>query len=132
MVCDMTAKQSDSPVARAERTRSGRTYLPGCDIIERENELTLVADIPGVRSESLEISFERGLLSIHARIDPSREEGRRYLHREYGVGDFHREFQIGDGIDADRIEAELSSGVLTLHLPKAAKILPRKIAVKAE
>jgi HSP20 family protein len=58
-------------------------------------------------------------------------EHTNYLLREYGVGDFRRTFQIGEGIDAAKIAAELREGVLTVHLPKAPELMPRKIAVKA-
>lgn len=131
MVSDLATNKPESSVTKAERTRSGRTYVPNCDIIERENELLLLADIPGVRAEDMEISYERGLLSIQGRICPTRREGHAFLHREYGVGDFSRSFQIGEGIDAGRIEAEVKNGVLTLRLPKAPSVMPRKIAVKA-
>lgn len=136
MVCDMVKNknksENESPAARNAGTEPPRTYLPACDVIEKESELLLLADMPGVRAEDIEISFERGLLTIHATGTPKREAGRKYLHREYGVGDYHRSFQIGDEIDAGRIEADFKSGVLTLRLPKSVDVLPRKIAVKAE
>ena len=132
MVSDLATNKPESTVTKAERTRSGRTYVPSCDIIEQENELLLLADIPGVRAEDLDISYERGLLTIQGRVSTERQKGRAMLHHEYGVGDFSRSFQIGEGIDAGRIEAEVKNGVLTLHLPKAASVMPRKIAVKAE
>lgn len=136
MVCDIVKNENknenESSAAQAGRSESARTYMPGCDVIEKENELVLMADIPGVRAEDIEVSFERGLLTIHAAVSPTSEAGRKYLHREYGVGDYHRSFQIGEGIDAGRIEADFKNGVLTLRLPKSVDVLPRKIAVKAE
>lgn len=136
MVCDIVKNknksESESQVARNGRSESPRTFLPSCDVIEKESELLLLADIPGARAEDIEVSFERGLLTIHATGNPTREDGRKYLHREYGIGDYHRSFQIGDEIDAGRIEADFKCGVLTLRLPKSDDVLPRKIAVKAE
>lgn len=131
MVSDLTNNRSDESVRRVERAREGRTYLPNCDIIEKDNELLVLADMPGVRADQLDIQYERGLLTIQGRVDRDRDASRNYVVREYGVGDFHRSFEIGEGIDASRIEAEIRDGVLTLHLPKSEKLRPRKIAVKA-
>lgn len=131
MVSDLVNEKRDTAtVTRAERTHEGRTYLPYCDILERENELLIHADMPGVRTEDIDINYERGLLTLQGRVDPRRED-RRFLMREYGVGDYHRSFEVGEGIDDSRIEAEVKDGVLTLHLPKAESIRPRKIAVRS-
>ncbi len=126
-----TIDKRESTVTRAERTRDGRAYLPNCDIIEKSDELLLVADVPGSRPDSIDVNYERGQLTLQARIDPDPDQDRRnYLLREYGIGDFCRTFQIGEGIDASRIEAEIKDGVLTLHLPKADSVKPRRIVVK--
>ncbi|RIK68134.1 MAG: heat-shock protein SP21 [Planctomycetota bacterium] len=131
MVSDITTQERrELPVTRAERTREGRTYVPNCDIIERESELVILADLPGVRAEDVDVNFERGMLTIQGRVDRSRESGRTFMHQEYGVGDFYRTFEIGEGIESSKIEAELKDGVLTLHLPKSEAIRPRKIAVR--
>jgi HSP20 family protein len=63
-------------------------------------------------------------------VAPRTSEQGRYFLREYGVGDFQRNFEVGEQIDAERISAEYSDGVLTLHLPKVVAARPRKIAVK--
>ncbi len=131
MVSDITAQERhETPVTRAERTREGRTYVPNCDIIEQENELVILADLPGVRAEAVDVNFERGMLTIQGRVDRGRETGQTFMHQEYGVGDFYRTFEIGEGIDSSKIEAELKDGVLTLHLPKSEAVRPRKIAVR--
>lgn len=114
-----------------ERMRAGRTYIPNVDIIEQDDKLLLLADMPGVKPDGVDIQYERGELTIHGKVAPRQDpENTNYLLREYGVGDFYRVFQIGEGIDADKIEAELRDGVLTLHLPKAQELMPRKIALK--
>ena len=63
---------------------------------------------------------------------PARHEGVDYLLCEYGVGDFYRAFTISEQIDWQKIAAELKNGVLTVHLPKAETVKPRKITVKGE
>ncbi len=124
-------KKTGSEVTRAERTRSGRAYLPDVDIVEMPDKLLLVADVPGCRGEDIDVSFENGTLTINGRVDARQPEDTVYLWREYGLGDFHRSFEISEAIDASRITAECRAGVLTLHLPKAESARPRKITVRA-
>ena len=117
-------------VDEPERIRSGRTYVPAVDIIERRDELLLLADVPGAQAEDIDIQYERGELTLTARVTPRQSAPPTYLLNEYGVGDFVRTFQVGEGIDAAKIQAEVNSGVLTLRLPKAETAKTRKIAVK--
>jgi HSP20 family molecular chaperone IbpA len=114
-----------------ERTRSGRTYSPAVDIIEKPDELLLLADVPGAKADGIDIHYERGELTLTARVDERQPEVSNWVLREYGVGDFVRTFQVGEGIDAAKIKAEVTGGVLTLHLPKAEAAKTRRIAVKA-
>lgn len=122
-------KTPASDVAPAEHTRSGYYFQPNVDILEGEDELTVLADVPGATAEGIDLNFEDGTLTIHAKVPP-RNEGVDFLVREYGVGDFHREFRVNETIDVGRISAELADGVLTLHLPKVEAARPRKITVK--
>lgn len=113
-----------------ERMNPRRAYVAPVDILEKSDELLLLVDVPGARADGIDVDFELGTLSIHATVEPRQDEREtRYLIREYGVGDFDRSFQVGDGIDAEKIRAEYRDGVLTVHLPKAEAIKPRKIAV---
>lgn len=123
--------EATKPQGNAELTRNAPTFRPLVDIVEAQDELLVFADVPGTRGEDLEIDFDKGTLTIHAKV-ADRTEKNGYLVREYGVGDFHRVFQVGEAIDAARITAELTNGVLTLHLPKIEAVKPRKIAVKTE
>jgi len=118
-------------ISSAEHTRSGRYYRPNVDILEKADELLVVADVPGADGDSIDVGFEDGTLTIHAKVGPRQPAETRYLVREYGIGDFWRTFQVSEAIDASKISAEYADGVLTLHLPKAEAIKPRKIAVKA-
>jgi HSP20 family protein len=111
----------------AEVTR-GVTYTPRVDILETEEELLLYADLPGVKQGDVDIRFESGELTLHARRAPSKMTGA--VAWENPVGDFFRAFRISEQIDAGKIWAELKNGVLTLHLPKLEAAKPRKIAVR--
>jgi HSP20 family molecular chaperone IbpA len=77
-------------VGRPEVTR-GVSYTPRVDIRETEEELTLFADLPGAKSEDVDVRFENGELCLQARC-PARQQGTSYLLSEYGVGDFYRAF----------------------------------------
>ncbi len=113
-----------------ERTRSGRAYRPHVDILDREGELLLVADMPGLKIDEIEVRFEDGELTIHGRTPPRQSENTIYLAQEYGIGDFYRTFRVSEDIDASKITAQYENGVLQLRLPKAASTMPRRIKVQ--
>lgn len=103
---------------------------PPCDVYENNDEILIVADVPGVTSDALDIHLDKGELSIAARRDLPVKEG-SFLGVEYRGCDIQRRFAMPGGIDADKISAELRNGVLLLHLPKAEALKPRQIAVRA-
>src|SRR5262245_61687368 len=116
-----TQTKQPNGVVTLEQTRYGATYTPRVDIFEHQEELLLYADLPGVRTEDLDLRFENGELVIHGRCE-ARQGETHYLAQEYGVGDYYRAFTIGEAIDPSRISAELKHGVLTVHLPKSEKL----------
>jgi HSP20 family protein len=124
-----TALQTHEPAdtLAAEVTR-GLTYTPRVDILETEEDLLLFADLPGVKEGDVDIRFENGELTLHARRAPAKMTGA--LLWENQVGDFFRAFRISEQVDTGKIWAELKTGVLTLHLPKVEAAKPRKITVR--
>jgi HSP20 family protein len=112
-----------------ERTWGGTCFTPRVDIHETAKELVLVADMPGVRPDDIDLRYERGELQLHGRVQP-RERPGNFLLAEYEEGDFYRVFSIHESIDASRIEAECKHGVLTVHLPKVEALQPRQIQVQ--
>ncbi len=118
-------------VTRQEPTRGTPRFRPAVDIVETADELRVLADVPGANPESIDINFERGVLTIHARIENRQPEGASFLLREYGIGDYYRAFEVTENVDGGRISAEYREGVLTLRLPKAEKAKARKIEVRA-
>jgi HSP20 family protein len=119
-------------VATGEQTRGGPYYRPNVDIYESADELVLEADVPGAKSDDIDVHFEDGSLAIHVRVPQRRSDNVEFLRREYGIGDYYRTFRVSEQIDATRISADYKDGVLTLHLPKVEAVKPRKIKVKAE
>lgn len=129
MATDVRTEKADQNAA--EQTRTGQWFRPAVDIVEQANELLIVADMPGASSDSIDIDFEDGVLTIEGKVAPRYEEKTNFLLYEYGVGSFHRTFRVSEHIDAGRIHAEYKYGVLTIHLPKVEAAKPRKIQVQA-
>jgi HSP20 family molecular chaperone IbpA len=114
-----------------EGTRAGLSFRPDVDILESPDEFLVCADLPGVGEDGVSVELHEGELSIDARLTVEPEPAWRPLHQEYRLGGYHRRFRLSDRVDAQRISAEMRDGVLTLHLPKAARHRPRQIEVRA-
>lgn len=125
MSTEMVKQEDRSP----ERVSERPAMAPLVDLYENNDELLLVADLPGVTKEGLHIQFHDGVLSLEGRREIARE-GATLVRAEYRVADFVRHFTVPDGIDVEKIDASMSDGVLKLRLPKAAALKPRKIEIK--
>jgi HSP20 family protein len=122
----LDANKQTTPTSPATRAV---TVTPRADVLETDDDFLLLADMPGVTPENVDIRFENGELTVHGRRAPGHEEKSRALW-EYEVTNYFRTFRLTEHIAADRIEAGLKNGVLTLRLPKAEAVKPRRIAVK--
>jgi len=112
-----------------ERIRENRTVTPAVDIYENNNEILLIADVPGVSPKGLNVHLDNGELTIEAsRIA---EIQGTVLVQGYQNLDFLRVFKVPNTIDAAKISAELRNGVLNIHLPKVETLRPRRIEVKS-
>jgi HSP20 family protein len=107
------------------------TFTPPIDIHEEPEGLVLEADLPGATEQGLHIQLEENVLNLYARIEPLAPQGARLVHEEYRPGDYHRSFILSDEVDRERITAELTNGVLRLHLPKADRARTRRIEIKS-
>ena len=112
-----------------EKIQQRAFAAPAVDIYENADELLLVADLPGVDKDELTIHFEKGQLTIEGRRKAGAEGAARAI--EFRALDFRRTFSVPQGINAERIAADLAAGVLRVHLPKADALKPRQIPVKA-
>lgn len=124
-------KQEMETTEGVERTRATRVYVPRVDILSDANGIILLADLPGVDENSVDITVEKQVLTITGYVSTTIPEGYELVRNEYGIGDFHRSFTLPDEIDRDGIEASISHGVLRLNLPKAPEAQAKKITVKA-
>ena len=129
----MVTTTTTAPERAAERTadggREGQTFQPAVDVCDRGADVTIVADVPGARADGIDVSFDDGVLTVHADVPPRSLPGNP-LVREYGVGDYRRAFRLGEGFDASQITAECRAGVLTIRVPRLAAVRPRKIEVR--
>jgi HSP20 family protein len=114
----------------AERTRERRAFIPRVDIYETGEAIEVVADMPGVDADSLEISLEKSILTINGYVEEEQAEGYTLAYAEYRTGDYVRSFTLSNQIDQSKIEAKVKDGVLRLHLPKVEPTT-KKIAVSA-
>jgi HSP20 family protein len=105
-----------------------RFVAPEVNIIENEAQFVLEADMPGVNKEGLEVTLEGNELTLTGHRQEGQVKG-NLVHRESRAADFRRIFELAPDIDATRIAAQIDSGVLTVTLPKAEKVKPRRIAV---
>jgi HSP20 family protein len=114
-----------------ESTIPARIFLPNADIFETEDALTVVMEMPGVTRDHADITVEDDVLSVAGRIDFSKYEKLQPVYTEYNVGHYRRSFNLTpNSFDEHRISAEMKDGVLTLTLPKAERVKPRKIPLK--
>lgn len=125
-------KQEVDTTADVETTRNARTFVPRVDIYETENNVILLADMPGVNENSIDITLEKNILTIAGYAEPQAPENFEPAYSEYSFGNYKRTFALSDEVDRDQIEATVKNGVLRLVMPKAEAAKTRKIKVKAE
>jgi HSP20 family protein len=114
-----------------ERTHERPVFVPRVDIYETESGLVVVADLPGVSPEGLEVTLEKRVLSIYGRVEEEAPEGYSQVYREYAVGDFERQFTLSGDFDINGIEANLKYGVLHLAIPRAPEAAAKRIKVRS-
>ena len=127
---ELKAREKQQVVPKAEETRREPKFIPSVDIYETTDALTLIADMPGVGKEGVDIRLEDNQLTIRGRVS-TESTNEKILWSEYAVGDYMRNFTLSEVIDQSRIEATMKNGVLTLILPKVQAAKPRQITVKS-
>lgn len=119
----------DAFLQAPRRSATRRGFAPAVDIRESDDGVTLVADLPGVEEEGIEVQVHEGVLLLAGERAAEDDAKRDLVHRERSHGRFERRFRLGDTIDADNIEAVYENGVLTVSLPKKEQVKPRQIPV---
>ena len=129
----MNNKQVTSSAATSAATEQDqqRAVLPAVDVFEDAAGITLLADMPGVPKEQLELKVEGDALLIEGGVQPLTPDGLEAIYAELRVPRYRRSFSLSRELDSSRIEANLKDGVLTLRIPKQAHAQSRRIAVTA-
>ncbi len=117
-------------VKRSERPEDVQTLLPQVDVFENKDGILLIADMPGVPKDKLELRVENDTLLIEGEIAPDTPEGMEAVYAEVRLARYRRAFSLSAELDTSRIDAQLRDGVLNLRIPKHAYAQPRKIEVK--
>lgn len=126
----MAAQQSP---AKAEQTQAvrrqdeDRRFQPATDIIETADVVVLKLDMPGVPKENVDLTIDKDMLTIVGKARP--EEPGEAVYRETYIGDYQRQFTLTTDVDSSRITATMTHGVLTVRIPKAEQLKPRKIKI---
>jgi HSP20 family protein len=112
--------------------RADYRRLARMDAIRRENEVELRFDLPGIDPESIDVSVDRGVLTVKASRNEEYTEGEKPVIRERVMGSYVRRVRLSDAVDAEKIDAGYTDGVLTVHVPVAETAKPRKIEVRSD
>lgn len=128
---EIEKQEAETPMG-IERTRTMRTYIPAVDIYELDDTVVLLADMPGVSEESIDVTLEKNLLTIRGQVELQETEESEPTYVEYYAGDYERTFALSDEVDRNKIEATIKNGVLRLVMPKADEAKTRKITVRSE
>ena len=123
-------KPKQEVTSPSEQTRPGLVFTPNVDIFETDREITLLADLPGVKADGLTIDLRENTLTLTGEVHPIERADEEDIMIEYEIGKYYRQFSLSNLIDQGKIDAKLADGVLRLTLPKIEEAKPRKIEVK--
>ncbi|UCB55109.1 MAG: Hsp20/alpha crystallin family protein [Thiotrichales bacterium] len=132
---DQLQRELNMPMNRLDTDENGNiataNWAPAVDIKEDDKAFTLLADIPGVDPDEIEVTMDKGVLTIKGERQSEKkteEENYKRVERQYGV--FYRRFTLPDSANADAIEAHSEHGVLKITIPKQEVAQSRRISVK--
>ena len=131
---DPFTREFDRLAQRVFGTTNGgaRQSVIPMDSIRRKDEVELRFDLPGIDPESIEVTVDRGVLSVGARRSEEYAEGERPYRRERVMGSFTRRVYLSDSVDSEKIDAAYSGGVLSVRLPLLEKAQPRKVEIHTD
>jgi len=118
------------PFARATRRAFGQANVMPLDGIRRDGDVLLRFDVPGIDPESIEVTVDRGVLSVSVKREEERAESDKFFVRERTFGTFTRRLSLSKNLNADAVEAAYNNGVLEVRIPVTEQAQPRKIEVR--
>ena len=128
---EMVRQEKKEVKKSGEEMRPGPVFMPAVDILENQNEIVILADMPGVNGKDVDIDLREDVLSIRGAVRPVEDEKEVSIYREYNWGDYFRQFTLTEVIDQEKISAKMDDGVLRLTLPKKERVKPKKIQISA-
>ncbi len=117
---------------RSQAKTNIHKFIPRCDIYETDKAIVVLADMPGVDENQIDVTIEKNILTIKGNIQEPEYANYNLIYSEYKTGNYERVFALSDEVNKDEIQACLKNGVLKLMLPKSPVAMARKITVKAE
>ena len=127
---ELKVREKQAVDTAAEQTKPGPVFTPSVDIFETEKAITLLADMPGVKAEDLNVDLRDDTLTLTGDVGTDVGTPGEKVYEEYETGRYYRQFSLSEVIAQDKIDATLSDGVLRLTLPKVEKATPRRITVQ--
>jgi HSP20 family protein len=130
------ARENEMAVDRRGRHRGAlrraqAPMVPPVDVYENDQGIIVLADMPGVPKDGLDIQVDKNVLTIKGKITGVASEEIKPLYAEFNGTGYQRQFTLGRDVDIDHINAKISAGVLRLFLPRVEAVKPRRIEVKA-
>lgn len=120
------------PSLTAGFSRGARDLMPAIDVTESDGEIEITAELPGLEEKDVEINVSDNLLTIRGEKKAEKEDKQKDYHLvERSYGSFYRTLELPPGVDADKIKADISKGVLRVTVPKPAAKQAKKIDVKS-
>ena len=126
---DIQARDKQEVKSSSEQMTRGRVYSPRVDIFEDDQALTIVADMPGVQTDDVNVDLREDVLTLTGVPSVSVSEEERHLVQEFETGKYLRQFTLSEVIDQPNIKANLTNGVLRVTLPKVGPAKPRKVKI---
>lgn len=129
---EIQVKPKQELATTAEPTHTGPVFTPSVDIFETDRDITLLADLPGVATDKLNVDLRENTLTLTGEVEPYENADEEDIFTEYEIGKYYRQFSLSNVIDQGKIDAKLFDGVLRLTLPKVEEAKPRQIKIKTE
>ena len=124
--------QDQELASGAEATRNVSTFAPATDIKEGKDGIFVELDMPSVKPDTIDVTFERNVLTVSAQGRSTSPSGYALTYAEYRDGDYERSFRVSEAVNSSKIDATYSDGVLHLFLPHSKQAAPKKIKVKTK
>ena len=124
-----TTGTTRAPARREAVGQAVRSIVPRVDIYETDTQYVVLADMPGVTSDGLDVVAERDSLVIHGRVEQTAATAD---YQEFELADYHRAFTLTEDLETDGVTARLQDGVLRVEIPKSPRVQPKKIPVRTE